>query len=313
MARRFPGRWLAVLGLLLSGGLSAAPSPAAARAAPEAATRAATPAAGSVWVLRGPRNSVFLAGSIHLLPASAPALPPAIERAYAEAESLVMELSPDDSDAARIGAVMLDKGRFPAQSGLAAAVGAARWERLQPWLSRNGLPPAMIEGFEPWALALLLTSAEFARLGLEPDSGVEAQLRARAQREGKPVAGLETPEYQLGLFDALPPGAQLQLLDGTLDDLADADADFSRLLAAWRNGDDRELEALLAEAYAGMPQLYESLVHRRNADWVPRVRALLEGSDDVLVVVGALHLVGERGLVALLAREGLRVERVTLH
>jgi uncharacterized protein YbaP (TraB family) len=305
VARRFRGGWLAVLGLVLPGGLSAAP---AAPAAP-----AATPAGSSVWVLRGAHNSVFLAGSVHLLPASAPALPPTLERAYAEAESLVMELSPDDSDAARIGAVMLDKGRFPEHSGLAAAVGASRWERLQPWLSRNGLPPAAVEGLEPWALALLLTATEFARLGLAPDSGVEAQLRVRALREGKPVAGLETPEYQLGLFDALPPGAQLQLLDSTLDDLADADADFGRLVAAWRSGDDAELEALLAEAYAGMPQLYEALVHRRNAEWVPRVRALLEGRDDVLVVVGALHLVGERGLVALLAREGLRVERITLH
>lgn len=266
-----------------------------------------------MWVLRGPRNTVFLAGSIHLLPPDAAALPPALERAYAEAEALVMELSLEDSSPARIGAVMLDKGRFPAQAGLAEAVGAARWERLQPWLQRHGLPPAVAEALEPWALALLLTSAEAGRLGLAPDSGVEAQLGARARADRKPVAGLETPEYQLGLFDALPSGAQLRLLDGTLDDLADADADFARLVAAWRAGDDAALQALLADAYAELPELYESLVHRRNADWVPQVRALLDRPDDVLVVVGALHLVGERGLVALLQRAGLRPERATLH
>lgn len=253
-----------------------------------------------------------------MLPAAEATLPPQFERAYAEAESLVMELAPEESDPARIGAVMLDKGRFPAQAGLAAAVGAERWQRLQPWLQRHGLAPALVEGLEPWALALLLTSAEFARLGLEPDAGVEAQLRARAGADSKPVAGLETVEYQLGLFDTLPPAAQLELLDGTLDDLAEADADFARLVAAWRSGDDATLEALLAEAYAGMPELYEALVHRRNADWVPRVRALLGQRDDVLVVVGALHLVGDRGLVALLERQGLevqrlKVERTTLH
>ncbi len=263
--------------------------------------------------MRGERNTVFLAGSIHLLPADAATLPPQLELAYAEAESLVMELSPDDSDPARIGAVMLEKGRFPAQAGLAATVGTARWARLQPWLQRHGLSPALVEALEPWALALVLTSAEFARLGLEPDSGVEAQLSERARLAGKPVAGLETPEYQLGLFDALPATAQLQLLDGTLDDLADADADFARLVAAWRSGDDATLEALLADAYAGMPELYEALLHRRNAEWLPRVRAMLGQREDVLVVVGALHLVGDRGLVALLRREGLRVERATLH
>lgn len=265
-----------------------------------------------MWVLRGAHNTVFLAGSIHLLPAAAATLPPQFEQAYAEAESLVMELAPEESDPARIGAVMLDKGRFAAQAGLAEAVGSARWQRLQPWLQRHGLPPALVEGFEPWALALVLSSAEFARLGLAPDAGVEAQLRARAGADGKPIAGLETVEYQLGLFDTLPPAAQLQLLDGTLEELADADADLARLLTAWRRGDDATLEALLAEAYAGMPELYEALVQRRNAEWVPRLRALLGQRDDVLVVVGALHLVGDRGLVALLEREGLDVRRLTV-
>ena len=70
---------------------------------------------------------------------------------------------------------------------------------------------------------------------------------------------------------------------------------------------------MLLEGYSGLPELYEAVVYRRNANWVPRVRALLGRPDDYLVVVGALHIVGERGLVALLQDEGLRIEPLRAH
>ena len=106
---------------------------------------------------------------------------------------------------------------------------------------------------------------------------------------------------------------QARLLELTLDENADLDAELANLGRAWRNGDAGGLEKLLLRDYREFPDLYESIVYRRNRAWVPQVEALLQGEEDVLVVVGALHLVGERGLIELLRRRGVRAERYRLH
>ena len=81
------------------------------------------------------------------------------------------------------------------------------------------------------------------------------------------------------------------------------------MLDAWRDGDEAGLERSLEDDFEGYPELADVLIYRRNARWAEQVSGMLEGDEDVLVVVGAMHLVGERGLPALLAARGLRVER----
>jgi uncharacterized protein YbaP (TraB family) len=91
-----------------------------------------------------------------------------------------------------------------------------------------------------------------------------------------------------------------------LAELDDMPSMVDELYAAWRSGDVRRLDEFLLEGYRETPKLYDDLVDRRNRNWVPQLKALLERGEDTLVVVGALHLVGERGLIALLEREGLQ-------
>ena len=127
-----------------------------------------------------------------------------------------------------------------------------------------------------------------------------------AARDKKDIGGLETAEFQLSLLDSLPLDEQLQLLDLTLAELDEMPSMVDELYAAWRSGDVRRLDEFLLEGYRETPKLYDDLVDRRNRNWVPQLKALLERGEDTLVVVGALHLVGERGLIALLVREGLQ-------
>lgn len=269
----------------------------------------AKPSDGLVWQVKGPRGSVFIAGSMHLLRRDRPTLPAAITEAYGEAESLVMEIDTDDVDDQHTAELMLRLATFADSRNLPSVAGDARWQKLQPLLSRVQVPESFAETLEPWGVAILLTSLEYSRLGFDPEIGVEKQLQTLAARDRKPIAGLETPEFQIGLFDALPMDEQLQLLDMTLEDLGEMPDTVDELYAAWRAGDVKALDALLLEGYREMPRLYEDLVERRNRNWIAPIKALLERRGDTLVVVGALHLVGERGLIALLEREGLKPSR----
>ncbi len=270
---------------------------------------------GLVWQLQGPRGSVFIAGSMHLLRRERPALPAAIVKAYEESESLVMEIDADDIDDQYTAQLMLRLATFADARSLPMITGEARWQKLQTLLARVQVPESFAATLEPWGVAILLTSLEYARLGFDPEIGVEKQLQDLAARDRKPIAGLETPEFQIGLFDALPMDEQLQLLDMTLEDIGEMPDTVDELYAAWRAGDLRALDALLLEGYREMPRLYADLVERRNRNWIAPIKALLEQDGDTFVVVGALHLVGEQGVVAMLEREGLKPVRypATLH
>jgi hypothetical protein len=266
---------------------------------------------GAVWKLQGPRGALYIVGSVHLLGEKDSSLPRTIDEAYAATKRIVMEIDLDDLDPQAAVAFTSSHGTWPGDSpGLRERVGERRWSRVDAACEQVSLPCAALDRLEPWAAALMLSVSALAREGLGPEFGVEEQLRGHARADGRPIEGLETVEYQLGLFDGLAPGEQLQLLELAADEILDDESDFAGLTAAWRRGELDSLDRLLLREYRRFPSLYDALVYRRNAAWLPRVRELLESGDDCLLVVGALHLVGPRGLIAMLDREGLAPQRV---
>ncbi len=267
--------------------------------------------AGLVWALRGAHNTVYLAGSVHLLRDDGAPLPAPLERAYGDAEALLMEIDLDSLDPMAGARFTATHAIYGADTSLPAVLGEQRWRATVAAAERAGVPPAMLERFEPWAVALLLTVAQLQKEGLSPEAGVEQQLARRAAQDGKPIDGLETLEQQLTLFDALSPELQARFLELTVAEAADVGTELDQIYAAWRAGRVEDLEALLTREYARFPELYASLVDARNAAWVAPIRAQLERREDVLVVVGSLHLVGPQSVIARLRAAGLEPVRVT--
>ncbi|HEV2287119.1 MAG TPA: TraB/GumN family protein [Steroidobacteraceae bacterium] len=261
-------------------------------------------AAGPVWAIRGAHDTVYLAGSIHLLPAADAELPPALLRAYADSSSLVMEIDLGALDPPELESTLLAHGSLPADTSLAAVLGPERYQRVSAAAAALGLPAAALDRQRPWMIGLELTELQYAHLGFDPEQGVEQQLVRRAHADHRPTAGLEQLSDELAVFEALAPRAQLRFLDMVVDDLADTPEDTHAVLEAWRRGDVRRLAALLAREYREDPALYRALVSERNRAWLPAIERLLEGDANCLVVVGALHLVGGGGLLELLRKDG---------
>ena len=106
---------------------------------------------------------------------------------------------------------------------------------------------------------------------------------------------------------------QVQSLQATLDDVADMRAAIDEMHRLWRAGDEAGLFAATgAEMKARFPALYARMNRDRNVAWLPELRALLDDSagDDALVIVGAMHLLGEDGVVQGLRDAGYAVERL---
>jgi uncharacterized protein len=270
----------------------------------------ATAADGLVWALQGSSNRVYLAGSVHLLRQSDSVLPAPFDRAYADADILVMELDLDDLDPVSAAKWMMERGTYAGGMTLREAIGEPAHARVAAAANELGLPIEGVQQFEPWAVALTLAEMAYARLGFDPNSGVERQLERRAHRDGKEIRGLETVEEQLGFLDALPAAEQKRFLEQTVLELGDIEKETAILLAAWRNGDAEGLASMLSDEYEAFPSLYRALVLERNRRWLPHIEKLLREKKDYLVVVGALHLVGDGGLLDLARARGLKATRV---
>jgi uncharacterized protein YbaP (TraB family) len=237
--RRF-GSWLLLVGLF--GGLTAAHAEA------------------PVWALKGSKNTVYLAGSVHLLRAKDAKLPTAFDKAYADSAALVMEIDMDDLDPAEAQGWMLQHGLYLDEGSLSETVGKSRFEKLELETNRLGLPIEAVERFEPWMAALTLVQLQLLKLGFDPEQGVEKQLERRARGDKKEITGLETLPEQLGLLDALATSDQIKFLDVTLEEMHEMEGSTDEIIAAWRTGNSRKLADLLSEEYTTAPALYTTLV-----------------------------------------------------
>jgi uncharacterized protein YbaP (TraB family) len=268
-------------------------------------------AASPVWAIHGDHNTVYLAGSVHLLKANDSALPAAFNRAYTGSHSLVMELDLGKMDPMAAAGWMAEHGVLPEGKTLQQVLGDARYQRVSTEAGRLGVPMEMIQQFAPWVLGLQLLEMQYQKEGFDSESGVEQQLEHRAQADGKPTAGLETLEQQLGFFEALTPEQQTKFLDLVLKDLHDdSESETQQVITAWRAGDATKLAALLSDEYQQFPALYQSLVTERNRHWEPQIQKMLHDNDNYFVVVGALHLVGQGGLLELLRKDGYKIEQL---
>lgn len=257
-----------------------------------------------VWALRGERNTVYVAGSVHLQKREDAGLPANLRKAYATAGSVVLEIDLDDLDPGAAQAWLLQHGLLGDDRSLRDVVGDDLYRRTEAAAEKIGMPLAMLERFEPWTVALTLVQLQYAALGYDADAGIEQQIETVAARDGKPIRGLETLDEQLGALDGLSYADQSRFLAMTVDELDTMDEETEQLLAAWRAGNSRELARLLGEEYQRFPQLYGALVTERNRRWMARIEPLLREDRDVLIVVGALHLVGRDGLLDLARARG---------
>jgi uncharacterized protein YbaP (TraB family) len=269
---------------------------------------AADPAAWRV-VGRG-GGEVTLLGSMHVLRPSDYPLPPAIDGFVERADLVVMEIDLDDIDPAAQQRIVLEASMLPQGTVLEDIIDSDVYRLVELRMAELGVDLARLERFEPWFLAITVLDLGMRKIGFQAERGVEQYVLGLAQAAGKEVVGLETIEFQIGLFDALPPEQQQAMLEQTLAELDEGAAVLGEMVAAWRDGELESLGAELLDEFDDFPGLYETLVTKRNNAWVPTLEQMLADERRHLVVVGALHLVGPDSVIELLRSRGHRVERL---
>jgi uncharacterized protein YbaP (TraB family) len=275
-----------------------------------AAAAQARPAAAKnfLWKVQSGSGVLYLAGSVHALTAQVYPLNAAYQRAFDASATLVEEIDLGDTSILAAAPMMMAKGVY--QDGrtfervVSKETAALVAQRL------NGtIPPELLSPMKPWLVTLMLTAMQVQQAGLDSSLGLDKHFYDEAVTAKKAVSGLETAESQIDRFDKMPEALQEQMLLSTLADLDTQNAELKTLVTAWQRGDAATLEKTLLHSFEDYPAAYTSLIVERNRNWMPQLDACLARSAPCFVIVGAAHLVGPDGLLAMLRKKGYKVEQ----
>jgi uncharacterized protein YbaP (TraB family) len=301
MLFKFLKRFLTFVGIAASA--CAAPQPAP-QPAPQAAAHPA------LWEVSDPDTTIYLFGTIHLLPPNYSWRTPALDAAIAKSDSLYVETIVDPSHPEGIRAALKALDNSTGLPPIADRVAPARRPLLEAAIAKSGLPRPDFDKMETWAAAWRLLGVQFAQIGLQGQAGVEETLKDSFASSGKPIGQLETNAQQLQFFDVLPESAQRALLEGSIEPAQSAGKDFGEMISGWASGDVEAIARTFNHDLSGSPALKETLLEKRNAAWTRWIEYRLQQPGTVMIAVGAGHLAGSDSVIARLQRQGYRVTRV---
>ncbi len=296
MARSFwqrPSRAL-VAALLVLAGVSGS----------EAQSRPA--ARGFLWNIERDGKTSWLVGSLHVLTPDAHPFPATMDQAFRKARTLMEETDVNDIASPEIMGVVATKGLFTNGESLQTVLPAATYAILAQRMTATGLPMEMVRMMRPWMAEITLSGLELQKAGFDPELGVDLHYRRKASENGMALSMLETPAEQIDYLAGLPMDVQVTQLRKTLEEGDTELKEVREIAAAWRAGDTVAIERLLLKSMKDSPDFYQSLVVDRNRRWIPRIESCLN-TGSCFIVVGAAHMVGSDGLIAMLRQKGYRI------
>ncbi len=262
-----------------------------------------------IWSVATDTGRTYIMGSIHTLKSASYPLPRAYRSAYDHAATVLFETDTTRMNEPAMQARLMALGLYPQGESIRDHVSPETYRLLSRKLTSLGLDPARFQRFKPWLTALNLVMMELQHLGYDPRHGVDAHFLERARRDGKEVLYLEAPESQIELLASMDREEQEKFLLQSLQEVEVLAQTAEEMTGAWLDGDTGALEEIVKRGFKGFPGLYRRFMLDRNMRWLPDLQALIKRGGDSLVIVGAGHLVGDRGIIKLLENRGYSVRQ----
>jgi uncharacterized protein YbaP (TraB family) len=272
-------------------------------------TWSATGSKSTLWQVKGSHNSVYLLGSIHVLPASAYPLHPALQQAFNNSQRVVFEVDLNTVSQEAVLREFEEVGLYPPGDNLEHHVSPGTIKLVKEVFARLGISYKKGRRFKPALLGELITSRYTELAGFREDLGVDRYFYSQAKNSRKPVLGLETVRDQARVLTSDDASGEARLVEA-IASLPAAKAILDELVVAWKDGRIHTLDRLLNQDEWNDPKSFESMFLQRNQKWLPQIERFLQGDGNYLVIVGSGHLVGDHGLVRTLEGRGYRVKQL---
>jgi uncharacterized protein YbaP (TraB family) len=264
----------------------------------------------ALWELSDHDTTIYLFGTIHLLPDDYQWRSPKLDQAVNGSQQLIVETIIDQKDPTKLMSVLAGMAYERGLPPLAERVPAAKRDALAKAVKESGIPPAFLDQMKTWAAAFMLLGNQYRQMGLKGTGGVESILRDDFTGAGKPIGELESNADQLGFFDKLPETAQRALLEGSIEPSNDTVKEFNGMLKAWSSGNVAEIAHSFDQELSGSPDLKEALLRHRNLNWSKWIEQRMTEPGTIIIAVGAGHLAGPDSVISFLGKDGYHVRRV---
>ncbi len=258
--------------------------------------------------------SSFVYGTIHMINKSDFFLTESTKKALSETDKITFEINMEDMDNfAALMPVMMKMFMADGKT-LKDLYTEEEYKLVKDHFEKLGLPLAFLGRIKPMFLSMM-ASEDAMNMQSETQSGeivsYEMELMKLAQDQEKAIAGLETAEFQMSLFDSIPYDAQAQMLMATIKsgDTESEDNQLEQMVEMYKNQDIQGMQRMVKGDEGGISEYEELLLLRRNRNWIPVMEEMM-AENPTFFAVGAGHLGGDEGVIALLRKAGYTVKPI---
>lgn len=253
---------------------------------------------------KGLATPSYLFGTFHLICKADIPFGEQLKTAVKSVKEIYMELDMDDP-ATMLGGMMLMKMRN--DTTLQKLYTGEEYKRVETFFNDSlHMPMAMFQHMKPFFLEAMLYPK---MLPCKTMSGVEEELMKLARENKKEIQGLETMAFQASVFDSIPYTEQAKELLKGIDSMATYKKYFEDMVKVYKNQQLDKMLELFSNKDFGVENNQDILLDKRNKDWVNKLNTIMK-NESVFIAVGAGHLVGDNGLIALLRKEGYTLRPV---
>jgi uncharacterized protein len=259
-------------------------------------------AGGIFWEVKSKNNNkatVYLLGSIHMATDELYPMPKEIDAAFSNSDYLVLEL-----DISKINPIEMQK-KMMLEDGktIDNLLSESLIDKLETEFSNVGMKKSEWMRFRPWSAILILTQKILIRDGLSPDLGIDFHYLMETIKDGQEVLELESFELQMETFarlDSFPDS----YIDYSLESLHEGKKMVDQMIKAWKIGDTLSISKILwdeeSQKIEGYDELLKIMLDERNVGMTNKIEEYLNTNKTYFVIVGAGHLLGEKGILQLL-------------
>ena len=267
-----------------------------------------------LWVTKKGGNTLYLLGSLHLVPEDVYPLDTKITEAFESADVLVVEVDITKDSQQEIQEIVMQRALLPDSSHLQDMLPEALFSALSTELEALGSDIEKMSRFKPWFISLNLGLMRLQTLDIKAGSGIDEYFLNQANEKSMEVLDLETAALQLDVLSSQSMDVQLESLAYTIEEGAQNEL-YLKMLEAWKAGDDDELNSLsrekmvlAGEELPGMTDYYQQLFPNREQAMMDKIESFLEGEKNktFFIIVGIFHLVGEDGMIRKLENRGYK-------
>ena len=263
-----------------------------------------------LWKAVSSKHTLYLQGSIHLLKPENYPLAPAIEQAYAESETIFFEANLKEMQTRETQDLLLSKAMYPEGRTLKTELSPEIYAQLAAKLKEYKIAEATVLPFKPWFVSIMIMGAQFKKMGMNPELGLDQHFYTRAEKDRKAIGAFETVEFQFSLFESLSDENEDAYTRYFLKELDQNLAMLNDIISAWHKGEAGRLNTIFMDGFKEYPELYKRFVTQRNNAWIEKIIQMPASEKPVMIVVGVAHLTGKGGLIEQLKIKGYTIEQL---